>query len=92
MTAINIGYIGVLVGLACLAGVVIFIGDYNVQGVVIFALVLGIAAGFMLIPKLAQGEGRIFLHFLFLALGLKIAAAIYPILLRLALAMGFWCG
>lgn len=73
----QIGYVGTLVGLSLLGGFVIKESDYNVQGLLLVALVLTIVGGFFLIPKISQGEGKAFLWFLVLAFLLKVSASIF---------------
>jgi hypothetical protein len=73
----QIAYIGVLVCLALFAGFIMASYDYDIQGSLLVALALVIVALFLVIPRVAAGEGKLFLKFLFLAFFIKIAASLY---------------
>ena len=58
---------GGLIGLGLLLGLFMARGSYNSQGYVLVALVITILALFVLIPRVAKGEGKLFAKVLVLA-------------------------
>ena len=73
----KIALVAVLGGLALLAGSILGRWDYDVGGSVLVGLALIIFATLILIPRVAKGEAKGFLQFLFLAFVLKAVATIY---------------
>lgn len=71
---------GGLIGLGLLLGLFMARGSYNSQGYVLVALVITILALFVLIPRVAKGEGKLFAKVLVLAFFLKAGASMFRLI------------
>ena len=73
----QIPVLGALVGLAVVFGFVMANRDYNIQGSLLVGAALSILMLFFLLPRVASGEGKLFLQFLVMAFFLKTGASFF---------------
>lgn len=73
-------FIGVITAIALTVGWLMSSSDYNIQGLALIILFLSILVPFVVVPRVAAGEGELFSKFILFAFVLKMSASVFRML------------